>query len=157
MKGTMPTKIYQAEQGKVSCRIYAVASKKPGDLDQVYMFSCSCGFARELRLAAKYKLREMEVEVGRSPEKAESTKTGQEHGLGMREVIHGYNLATVKLAAAMGKIFARKLHVDGIYTTAVLRYQSYAMVIPTTAMYNATKCAMLTTLQQDTHQEYCLH
>ena len=47
---------------------------RTGDLKNIYMFSCSCDAAssRKLRLAAKYKLRDMEV--GRSPEKAESTK-----------------------------------------------------------------------------------
>lgn len=74
----------------------------------------------------------------------------------MRDVFHNCDLMTVEMAA-MGKILAIELHADGTYTTALSMYQSYAMVVTTTAIYNASVYAMLIILQQDTHQECYQH
>ena len=53
---------------------------------------------------------------------------------------------TVKMAV-MGKILVIELRANSTYITAVSMCQSYAMVITTTAIYNAFECAMLTILR----------
>ena len=61
------------------------------------MFSCSCDFAssRELRLAAKYKLREMEVRWDGHLRKL-NNKNGQYNSLGMHGILRGCTLAITK-------------------------------------------------------------
>ena len=83
-------------------------------------------------------------------------ETDQEHGLGMRDVSHGYDIVTVAMAV-MSEILAKELHANSIHTTAVPKCQSYTMVIPTTAFHDASKRALPTIPQQDTHQEYYPH
>ena len=122
------------------------------------MFSCSCDAAssRELRLAAKYKLREMEV--GRSPEKAEPTRPVKD--IALASTMYSMN-TTLRLSKwrYMGEILAEVLRVHGTYITAVPKFQSYATVtdLPRSLFATLLSDTMLAILQQDTHQEYYQH
>lgn len=131
---------------------------RTGDLENFYMFSCSCDAAssRELRLAAKYKLREMEV--GRSPETAESTRPVKD--VALASTMYSMN-TTLRLSRwrHMGEILAEVLRVHGTYATAVPKCQSYATFtdLPRSLFATLLSDTMLTILQQDTHQEYYQH
>jgi len=73
----------------------------------------------------------------------------------VRCVNHGYDLAAVTMAA-VAEILAEVFDVDGTWITAALKCQSYATVtnLPQSLSTMLFSDAILTTRQQDTHQEY---